>query len=974
MTSSPFLALWTLCICFFPPAFSSGQPSPGSPVNNDKTVLPSASLPEHALAQLGSAIFRQGSSVNTLASSPDGKLVASADQDGAVWLWDAKTGKALKRLVSRPGTIATLAFSPNSKFVASYSYPHPAASFHGEVHIWNVATGENTITLAPNGDGFLLAVAPDGQLAAVSTWTALEIVKPKKGPPPTPLSTSVEHPELVKNPKEANKIIALEFSSDGKQLTSVATDGTIHKWDPQAGQKLQPAAKGNPVMETTQAYPAWTFSAASKYMAMQAENFEIRVWDMTAGKELPKLPPSKSGVLVTAFSPNGKVLAGVSNRQGQEDKKEECIFIWDIETGKLRHQLAPKLPATHALCFIDEGKTLLTGHYDGIIRAWDVKTGKQKLFPSTGHQDTVTAIAYSPDSKYLLSASSDKTICKWEVKPARLLWTVSAATKVTSLAYASDGKSFATTGEDKTIRLWQASDGKALHKLEGFKQPVTDLAFSPNGKHLASWGKDFTLRLWEVSSGKKILEVKDDDPNPAGDSATVESRVGIKGLAFTPDGKHLFTGSPFGIVQMRNAATGKIIRSFYSGTNFPGIVFLPDDTQVLKVSPDGKTLALSNKLGTTWLWEIATGQVKAKLAGFPATPQFQPNQFGNPGFAFTGTGFQPAFNGGAGVGGFCGFGATGFGVGGGVGFGGIGGFGAGNFGGAGFGGGLGGFSAGSGFVGLGSGGFTGNFNPIPSMHPNDIMLQSASQLGHTGPVTALVFSPSGKYIFTGGQDHTILLWNSLTTKKLLLVGQHQGPVTCLACSPDGKTLASASTDSTILLWDMASLLKSAKNTISAEQLWEDLAAPLAPTAFKAMQDLATRPDLAIPLLKQKLKPAALPTKQIQKWLADLGSKDFATRAKATRELEKIAEDIAPALQQAADKADSLEVNLRLQTILKKLPKDTPSPSRLQQMRALEVLERLESPQALAILQTLAQGTPESWLTQEAKKAVERLKE
>src|SRR5262249_6562561 len=118
----------------------------------------------------------------------------------------------------------------------------------------------------------------------------------------------------------------------------------------------------------------------------------------------------------------------------------------------------------------------------------------------------------------------------------------------------------------------------------------------------------------------------------------------------------------------------------------------------------------------------------------------------------------------------------------------------------------------------------------------------------------------------------------------------------------------------------------------------------------------------------------LSSKQIQQWLKDLGSGNFATREKASKELAKIAEIIEPALRDLLAKPPSIEVHLRIKELLDKLPADTPSLTRLQQLRALELLEQMDSPKARQLLEALAAGTPEAWLTQEAQKILKRLEE
>jgi WD40 repeat protein len=578
----------------------------------------------------------------------------------------------------------------------------------------------------------------------------------------------------------------------------------------------------------------------------------------------------------------------------------------------------------------------------------------------------VIALAYSTDGKLLRAANSNGQISTWDVKSGKRLHVVEVGANVTAVAFSTDGKAFAAA-TDKAIRLYGAND--KFRKLLGHKQTITDLAFSPDTKFLVSRSNDQSLWLWRASDGKKVYTIEGDSneanttPNGVG-GASVSSR-----LAFSQDGKFLFAASSFStVVKVRDAATGKEVRSIPTS----GAI------QALAVAPDGKTLVVANGVTSAWQYEIATGQLRSKLAGI-APVNFYPTTIHGMGFTGQGQGFCIGLGGSAnGTGGVCGTGNTGgFGggmpgnkqFGGGFCFGG-GGFNFNNLGGnfgSGFNPGA-GFSVGSGF---------GTFNPHgfpsqPAMHPNDQILQGATASGHGSTVIALAFAPKGKIIATAELNGTILLWNSLSTKLLFAVGQHIGPVTCLAFASDGKSLASAGANGGITIWKVAS--SSLTKSSLAQQWWNDLANPLAPQANRAMQELAGQPEASIALFKEKLQPVKLSSDQIRQWLEDLNSGHYPTRAKATKELEKIVEDIEPALLELLKNPPSLEVHLRVQLLLAKLPKGAPSPARLRQSRALEILEQLDTSAARQLLQALAQGTPEAWLTREAQKTLDRLKE
>ena len=112
-------------------------------------------------------------------------------------------------------------------------------------------------------------------------------------------------------------------------------------------------------------------------------------------------------------------------------------------------------------------------------------------------------------------------------------------------------------------------------------------------------------------------------------------------------------------------------------------------------------------------------------------------------------------------------------------------------------------------------------------------------------------------------------------------------------------------------------------------------------------------------------------KQVQDWIADLDSSQFAKREKATRELKRLGELGEPALKKALKNRPSLEARSRLNGLLNNLP--GPSPELIRSLRAIEVLERIGVADARDVLNILAKGAPEAQLTQEAMAALDRLR-
>jgi hypothetical protein len=112
---------------------------------------------------------------------------------------------------------------------------------------------------------------------------------------------------------------------------------------------------------------------------------------------------------------------------------------------------------------------------------------------------------------------------------------------------------------------------------------------------------------------------------------------------------------------------------------------------------------------------------------------------------------------------------------------------------------------------------------------------------------------------------------------------------------------------------------------------------------------------------------------VAQWLKDLDDEAFAVREGASRELEKLGDLIEESLRKEHRTTKSLEVRLRVDHLLAKIDGPLIFSDRLGQLRTLEVLERIGTEETRKLLQELADGAPEAWLTREAKASLARLK-
>jgi WD40 repeat protein len=111
----------------------------------------------------------------------------------------------------------------------------------------------------------------------------------------------------------------------------------------------------------------------------------------------------------------------------------------------------------------------------------------------------VFGIGFSPSSRLLASASSDRTIRLWDVATRKQLGQpLQGLGIVYRVAFSPDGKLLASTSEDKTVRLWDVSTHRPFQPLQGHSDTVIGVAFSPDGKLLASASHDHTVMLWDL--------------------------------------------------------------------------------------------------------------------------------------------------------------------------------------------------------------------------------------------------------------------------------------------------------------------------------------------------------------------------------------------------------------------------------------------------------------------------------------------
>jgi WD40 repeat protein len=188
-----------------------------------------------------------------------------------------------------------------------------------------------------------------------------------------------------------------------------------------------------------------------------------------------------------------------------------------------------------------------------------------------GHSRPVTAVAFSPDDRWLASSSADGTIRIWDAATGRETRTLLGHEgRVNSIAWGPDANILAAAGTDTTVRLWDPASGQQTLVLRGHPVAAVAVAFSPGGELLASASEDSRICLWNAVSGEKAIDLAPSDPNKSGALTLPPNAIDplppnpvdsvVPALAFTGP-ETLLTSTAKGMT-IWNSRTGKASRGF----------------------------------------------------------------------------------------------------------------------------------------------------------------------------------------------------------------------------------------------------------------------------------------------------------------------------------------------------------------------------------------------------------------------------
>ncbi|KIM28349.1 hypothetical protein M408DRAFT_140228, partial [Serendipita vermifera MAFF 305830] len=308
----------------------------------------------------------------------------------------------------------------------------------------------------------------------------------------------------------------------------------------------------------------------------------------------------------------GKVPVAISTlRQLKESKKYHKSSIQGSVEDLLRFVLAFTIPistsAPHiylsALPFMPLGSGLWERVHKSFSNVMDVSQGRMKSWPARagvwkGHEDSISCVALSPNGRYVVSGSEDKTIRIWDAETGVAVGEPLRGHKgfVSSVTYSIDGHHIVSGSNDATIRIWDAETGAPVGEpWTGHTADVLSVVCSPNGRYIASGSKDCTIRIWDVETGTPVGEPF------SGHTESVER------IAYSPDGRRIVSGSGDYTIRIWDAEAGVTVGQPLEGHG--------DWITSVAYSPDGQNIVSGSCDQTVRIWNAETGALLHELKG-----------------------------------------------------------------------------------------------------------------------------------------------------------------------------------------------------------------------------------------------------------------------------------------------------------------------------------------------------------------------
>jgi WD40 repeat protein/serine/threonine protein kinase len=509
----------------------------------------------------------------TVAFSPDGRRLA-AGSDGAVNTWDWRNNLLVHTVPGHEKKAISIAFSRDGRRLAS-------GSWAGDVKLWDAVAGGQPLRIFLKSRKIrqpisALAFKPDGsRLATASFGRRVEVWDTATGG----LVYALPHSGLV---------LCVAFSPDGLRLISAGEDRTVHIWDAATGREVL-GLRGH-----ADQCGCVAFSPDGRRIASASKDGTIRIWDAAPlqnheGQEILNFTEHDGEIWSLAVSPDGQKIASAGQSMPAK--------VWDSQTKLVSAEFNGQTRIVFCVAWQPDGERIASAGWNNeesfTVKVWDPKTGEKVFFALSGGLKEFFAVAFSPDGRYLVTGSADKTVQVWDARTGDNVGMLGAHERqIRGVVFSRDGRHLASLSVDGVVKLWDATrldeqqQGRLLTNRARPPGPGLNITFSPDGRRLATGGENDTVKIWDVQTGQILQTI-------GGLSG------GVYAMAFSPDpdGKWIASVGEDSTVKVwdSHANSTTPVHSFRGHTGLVSSVAF---------SPDGRRLISGSRDHTVKVWDM----------------------------------------------------------------------------------------------------------------------------------------------------------------------------------------------------------------------------------------------------------------------------------------------------------------------------------------------------------------------------------
>ena len=611
-------------------------------------------------------VFEKMSGFFSLAFSTDGTIFASGSYDGKIHIWDTRTGLLMDTLIGHTGAIESLVFLPQQKNATATNVQSETTltsrSRDGTVLLWEVRPYVET-------DTFIKITPPHIELPNVGEQmkvnidiekgkdvcgynitmefdeTILRYISTENGnylPSDTPVDVSLK-PSWIREPNQI-KIVKSDSPNSGKDGNGTLATVTfevleqkpstitlpIARLQSQDGSLARPTVINSTMQKPTQvkAGPLNTtqvtlpegvkarlgrgtiydikFSPDNTQLAV-ASSIGIWIYAVTTGKEQSLFTDNAAGTIKIAFSSDGKYIASSCS--------DRTVRVWNTINGQVLRtfDMSGMWNNNNSVSFSSDGRTLAND-----VELWDYHTGQHKGSLKWGHSDRVQAMAFSPDSKMLVTTTRRGNVRLWGTTSGKQIALLYQGVETTSqnpkVAFSSDSNKIAAIVSARnvangSVMLWNTHTQELIKSVSQRNSSKIYLAtdFAAVGDPIVVVKEGTKLYIQNIMTDENITIFEENDES-------------VHIAEFSPDTSMLATAGNSGEIRIWDVATGKLDTTLTGHTRAVTSVAM---------SSDGTTLVTANRDQPMQLWDTLTLKNKRRI------------QVGRPPYSVSAVAFSP---------------------------------------------------------------------------------------------------------------------------------------------------------------------------------------------------------------------------------------------------------------------------------------------------------------------------------------------